>query len=187
MAHDRVCVGVIAGAHGVKGAARVKSFTAAPAAIAAYGPVWDESGERRFELEVIGELKGAVLVTIAGVTDREAAEALKGVRLYVDRAVLPEPEADEFYHADLVGLAAELSDGTPLGEVRAVHNFGAGDVIEVGPPDGPSVMVPFTRAAVPVVDTRAGRIVIDAEAGLVEGAPDRGSGARGAGRRSRGR
>jgi 16S rRNA processing protein RimM len=174
MARGRVCVGVIAGAHGVKGAARVKSFTAEPAAIAAYGPMWDDEGRRRFELEVIGQVKGAVLVRIAGVTDRDAAEALKGVRLYVDRAVLPALEEEEFYHADLVGLAAELADGTSLGEVRAVHNFGAGDVLEVQPRDGASVMVPFTRAAVPVVDIAGGRIVIDPEAVPAEG--DRGPG-----------
>ncbi|WP_142849623.1 ribosome maturation factor RimM [Telmatospirillum sp. J64-1] len=158
---ETVCVGVIVGAQGVRGAVRVKSFTADPLDVAAYGPVSDEQGKRSFRLKVVGEAKGVVICTIAGVTDRDAAEALKGVTLHVDRASLPEPEEDEFYHADLIGLAAELSDGSPFGRVRGIYDFGAGDVIEIGRNDGTVIMLPFTKAVVPMVDVKAGRLVVE--------------------------
>jgi 16S rRNA processing protein RimM len=165
---DRVCLGVIVGAQGVRGAVRVKPFTADPAGVAAYGPVEDEAGGRRLELRVVGRAKGVVIATLAGVADRNAAEALKGMRLYVSRAALPEPAAEEYYHADLLGLAAVLRDGTMLGRVRAVHDFGAGDCLEIERPDAAPLMVPFTRAAVPVVEPAAGRLVIDPPEGLFD-------------------
>jgi 16S rRNA processing protein RimM len=164
----RVCVGVVTGAHGVRGAVRLKSFTAEPEAIAAYGPLEDECGERRFALRLIGSAKGVLIVAIAGIEDRDRAEALRGLRLYLPRAALPPPEEEEYYHADLIGLAAALSDGTTLGTVRAVHDFGAGDTLEIARPKGQPVMVPFTRAVVPVVDLEAGRLVIDPPPGLLE-------------------
>lgn len=157
---DRVCVGVVVGAHGIRGGLRVKPFTEDPAAIAAYGPVEDETGERRFRLKVQGHAKGVVTVTAQGVADRNAAEALKGTRLYVARHRLPAPEEDEFYYSDLIGLAAEAEDGTPLGTVKGVFDFGAGDVFELALPDGRSEMLPFTQAVVPVVDVKAGRLVV---------------------------
>jgi 16S rRNA processing protein RimM len=164
----RVCVGVIAGVHGVRGLIKVKPFTEDPAAVVAYGPVTDEAGRRRFALELMSFAKGQWLARIDGVADRNAAEALRGARLYVERAALPAPEEDEFYHADLIGLRAELPDGTLFGRVKTVFDFGAGDVVEIGRPDGSGVMVPFTRAAVPVVDLPGGRIVVDPPAGLME-------------------
>lgn len=170
MPRDRVCVGIIVGAHGVKGAVRVKSFTEEPGDVAAYGPLSDEAGSRSLRLEVTGETKGALIARIEGVSDRDAAQALAGTRLYLARAALPEPEADAYYHADLLGLAAELADGTPLGTVCAVHNFGAGDVVEVERGDGASLLVPFTRETVPVVDVEGGRMVINPPEGLIEGA-----------------
>ena len=158
----RICLGVITGAHGVRGLLRIKSFTAAPADIAAYGPLEDEAGTRRFEVTVKGETKGLVLAALAGVEDRDAAEALKGTRLYIERAALPPLEdEEEYYHADLIGLMAETRDGQGLGRVVAVHNFGAGDLLEIAPDEGPTLMLPFTKAAVPRVDLTAGRLVAE--------------------------
>jgi 16S rRNA processing protein RimM len=153
----------------VRGAVRVKSFTAIPEDVAAYGPLQDEAGARRFALSLVGHAKGVVIGRIAGIEDRDAAERLKGTRLYVARSQLPAPEEDEFYHADLIGLAAELRDGTPFGTVRAVWDFGAGDSIEIARPDSGTIMVPFTRAIVPLVDLAARRLVVDPPEGLLDG------------------
>ncbi len=165
---ERVCLGAIAGAHGMEGLVRIKSFTEKPADIGAYGPLSDAAGERRFALSVTGRAKGVVLARIDGVTNRTQAEALKGTRLYLPRAALPAPAADEYYYADLVGLAVELPDGTAVGTVLGVDNFGAGDVLDVATrrPGGAVVAVPFTRAAVPVVDLDGGRIVVKPMPGL---------------------
>ena len=167
---DRVCMGIIGAPHGVRGAMRVKSFTDPPEAIATYGALEDESGMRRFTLRVAGAAKGdgMVIAQLSGVADRDQAEALRGLRLYARRAALPATAEDEFYHADLVGLAAVLEDGTPLGTVVAVHDYGAGDMLEIARDKGPPVLVPFTRAAVPVVDITGGRVVIDPPDGLFE-------------------
>lgn len=162
-----VLVGVIAGAHGVRGAVRVKSFTEAPEGVAAYGPLYDETG-KRFDLRVVGATKGGVIARLAGVDDRNAAEALRGQQLYVPRSALPATEAEEFYQADLVGLAVETVGGEALGRVRAVHNYGAGDMLEVERPGRRSLDIPFTRAAVPVVDLAGGRLVVDPLPGLLE-------------------
>ena len=164
----RVCLGVVTGAHGVRGALRIKSFTADPADVASYGPVEDESGERRLDLRLVGSAKGVLIARLDGVDDRDRAEGLRGLRLYLPRAALPPPGDDEYYHADLIGLAAALADGTPVGRVRAVHDFGAGDTLEIDRPEGPPLMVPFTRAVVPVVDLAAGRLVLDPPPGLLE-------------------
>ena len=129
MADSRVCVGVVAGAHGVRGLVRVKSFTDDPADIAAYGPLSDKPGRRRFTLEIVGSAKGVLLARIGGVGDRDAAEALRGLEFYVDREALPQTDEDEFYHADLIGLPVFLENGEPYGTVRALHEFGAGDMI----------------------------------------------------------
>jgi len=112
-----------------------------------------------------------VLVKFAGVVDRDAAEALRGCRLYLPRDALPPPDDEEYYHADLIGLDAVLGDGTRLGRVHAVHDFGAGDCLEIVRPAGPPAMVPFTRTVVPVVDLESGRLVIDPPPGLLESAP----------------
>jgi 16S rRNA processing protein RimM len=154
----RICVGAVIGPHGVRGQVRIKSFTGEPAAIGGYGPVEDEAG-RRFALSVVGQSKGAVIARLDGIADRDAAEGLKGVRLYVPRDRLPKTEEDEFLYADLVGLRAEAEDGRPLGRVRAVHDFGAGEMLDVSGPEG-SLMVPFTRAAVPVIEVAKGRLVL---------------------------
>ena len=154
---------------------RIKSFTAVPEDVARYGPVEDESGRRRFTLEILGAVKGVLLARIAGIDDRDQAEALRGLRLYLPRAALPAPDEEEYYHADLVGLTAVLPDGTPIGQVRAIHDFGAGDVIEIARPEAPPALVPFTRAIVPVVDLAAGRLVVDPPPGLLAAVADTGS------------
>jgi 16S rRNA processing protein RimM len=167
---DRVCMGIVGAPHGVRGAVRIKSFTDAPEAIANYGALEDESSERRFTLRIVASAKGdgMVIAKISGVADRDRAEALRGLRLYAPRAALPATTEDEFYHADLVGLVAQLEDGLALGTIIAVHDFGAGDVIEIERAEGQPVLVPFTRAAVPVVDIAGGRVVIDPPDGLFD-------------------
>src|SRR3954452_10046310 len=167
----RVCVGVVTGAHGVRGAVRLKSFTAEPENIASYGPLEDESGTRRFALRVVGSAKGVLIAAISGIDDRDRAEALRGLRLYLPRSALPPTEEEEYYHADLIGLVAVRSDGTAIGTVRAVHDFGAGDTLEIERSQGQPVLVPFTRAVVPIVDLDAGRLVLDPPPGLLE--PDK--------------
>lgn len=165
---ERVCLGEIAGAHGVKGVVRVRSFTAEPAAIAAYGTLTDASGERKFELKMTGMSRSHVLAEITGVVDRSTAVALKGTRLYVPRTRLPAAGVDEYYHGELIGLIAELAHGARLGPVIAVEDFGAGTVLEIAREGGEPVLVPFTNALVPEVDVAGGRLVIDPPPGLLE-------------------
>ena len=159
---ERICVAQIGAAHGTRGEVRFWSFTADPLAILDYGPLESEDGSVRFEIESLRPAKTHLVARLAGVSDRTAAEKLANVRLYVPRERLPAPAEDEFYHADLIGLAAFTRDGHKFGTVVAVHDFGAGDLIEVRP-EGASdtVMLPFTEGAVPVVDVAGGRIVID--------------------------
>jgi 16S rRNA processing protein RimM len=163
-----VCLGVITAAHGVQGAVRIRSFTEVPDDIVRYGPLTDETGTRSFDLRLVGTAKGVVIARIAGIDDRNQAGALRGLRLHLPRSALPRTEAEEYYHADLIGLEAVLGDGTPVGRVRAIHDFGAGDTLEVTRPSAPSVMVPFTRAVVPIVEPAAGRLVLDPPPGLLD-------------------
>jgi len=158
---ERVLVGAIAGAHGVRGQLRIKSFTDDPAAVAAYGPVSDESGQRQFKLIVTGQAKGGVIARIDGIADRSAAEALRGLRLYVDRAVLPPPASGEYYRIDLIGLRAELADGSLYGRIANVEDYGAGDILEIARADGTTELLPFSDRTVPLVDLAAGRAVVD--------------------------
>jgi len=167
---DRVLVGEIVGAQGVRGEVRIRAHTADPLDVAAYGPVTAEPGGRTLKLDIQREVKGGVVIArIPGVSDRNAAETLKGLRLFVPRMALPEPEEEEFYQADLEGLRAELAQGGELGRVRRVVNYGAGDMLEVDREgrDRGSVLVPFTRAVVPVVDLAGGRVVVDPPEGLL--------------------
>lgn len=160
MVEEKLCVAVITSAHGVRGDVRIKSFTADPEGLADYGPLTDKSGERTFRIKVLGMAKGLLRAHIKGVDNRNAAEALAGVELYVERSRLPEPEEDEFYHSDLIGLRAELEDGSEYGTVCALYDFGAGDVIEIALSAGGTVVLPFTKVVVPSVDLEAGIIVI---------------------------
>lgn len=169
----RVCLGVIVGAHGVRGLVRVKPFTEEPEGLAAYGPVETKDGSRRFGIEVTGLAKGTVICRLEGVGDRDEAERLRGTELYVDRARLPEAgDEDVWYHADLIGLAAIGKDGRDFGKVVAVQNFGAGDLLEIERPEGgPTVYLPFTGENVPVIEPEAGRLVIDPPGGLFDEVP----------------
>ena len=160
---ETVCLGRFVGAHGVRGIVRIKSHTANPDDLAAYGPLSDETGTRRFSVTVTGHVKGLVLARIEGIDDRDAAEALRGTDLHVPRAALPPTEGEEYYHVDLLGLRAESEDGTALGRVSAVHDHGAGPIVEIQPPEGPSTLVPFTREHVPAVDIEGGRMVVAAQ------------------------
>jgi len=157
----RVCLGQIGAAHGVGGEVRLRSFTADPAAIAGYGPLETEDG-RVLQIEALRPAKDHFVARLSGIRDRDAARTLANAKLYVPRERLPEPEeADEFYHADLVGLAVLDAAGARLGTVIAVHNFGAGDLIEVKPDLGDKTeLVPFDEAHVPTVDIPAGRLVV---------------------------
>ena len=162
-ARKRICLGAFAGAHGVKGDALVKVFTEAPENIAAYGALETEDGARKFTLAFLRETKpGVVLVRAPEIKSREDAQSLKGERLYVDRAALPETEEDEFYLDDLVGLAAFDETGAPAGRVAAIHNFGAGDLIELS--DIPGIngvrMIAFTKNTVPAVDLENRRLTV---------------------------
>jgi 16S rRNA processing protein RimM len=161
MADQQICVGVITGAHGVQGFVRVKSFTATPEDVAAYGLLSDESGIQTFDLTLTGAAKGVLLARIAGANDRNAAEALRGVEMWVDRSKLPVADDDEFYHADLVGLAAVRPDGSAFGTVRALHDFGAGEMIEFDLNEGGNVILPFTHDVVPNIDIAAGQVVVN--------------------------
>jgi len=138
----------------------VRSFTATPAAIADYGPLQSESGEQRFDLAVVGANKDVLIARLAGVKDRNAAERLKGARLYVRRADLPAPGAEEFYQADLIGLSAMRGDGTKLGTVSAVLDFGAGASLEIEDASGKTILLPFTTAAVPHIDIAGGTLTV---------------------------
>ena len=158
----RVCIAQIGAAHGVRGEVRLRAFTEDPLSVTRYGALESEDGGRRFEIEAVRPAKDMLVARLKGITDRDAAETLKNVRLYVAREKLPPPAHDEFYHADLIGLAAATPNGEPLGTVKAVHNFGAGDLIEIEPAAGGATMLlPFTEATVPEVDIAGRKIVVE--------------------------
>jgi 16S rRNA processing protein RimM len=159
---DRICVAQIGAAHGIRGEVRLRSFTQDPTAVTSYGPLESEDGARRFTIEALRPAKDHFVARFAGVGDRDAAERLTHLKLYVSRDRLPPIEDDEtYYHADLVGLVAVAPDGTALGTVTAVHNFGAGDLIEIKPErGGEPLMVPFTETAVPEIDMKARRMIV---------------------------
>lgn len=165
-----ICVGAIAGAYGVRGEARIKSFCAEPADIARYAPLLDEGGARSFTLRITGAVSGGFSARLGGVSTREQAEALKGLRLYAPRHRMPALPDDEFYHADLIGLEAVDTGGAPLGRVHAVEDYGAGDFLEIARPGVAPLLVPFTRDAAPTVDLAAGRLVIDPPEDVTEDA-----------------
>ncbi|MEI4232597.1 ribosome maturation factor RimM [Roseovarius sp. D22-M7] len=162
-----ICVGALAGAFGVKGEVRLKSFTATPEDIAGYAPLLSEDRAHRFDVTLTGQTSGALTARLSGVATKEQADSLRGTRLYVPRDRLPALPDDEFYHADLVGLEVFDTGGTPLGRVHAVLNHGATDLLELhAPGQSETVLLPFTREAVPTVDLAAGRIIADPPEGL---------------------
>jgi 16S rRNA processing protein RimM len=156
-----ICVARIGAAHGVRGAVKLWTFTEDPLAVERYGPLATKDGTRHFEVASAREAKGHLVATLKGITTREEAERLNGIELYVARERLPATDEDEYYHADLIGLAAVTSADDPLGRVVAIHNFGAGDIIEIAPPHGATMLLPFTNAVVPTVDLAGGRVVIE--------------------------
>lgn len=158
---DRVLLGDIGAAHGLKGEVRLRSFTETPAAIAGYGPLEDETGTKKIEIDSVRPGPKGLIAKVKGVATREAAEALTGTKLYVPRDRLPEADKDEYYHSDLIGLRAFDAYEVEIGTVVAVHNFGAGDIIEVkllG--GGDNLLLPFTDATVPEIDTEERRITL---------------------------
>jgi 16S rRNA processing protein RimM len=158
---DRICVARIGAAHGLRGEVRLNSFTADPMAVTQYGALMTEDGGRRFEIESCRPGKGFLVVRFKGIVDRTAAEQVTNLDLYVPRDRLPAPAPDEFYHADLIGLCAVGKDGNQIGTVVAIHDFGAGDLLEIRPQAGGStVMLPFNDAVVPEIDIAGGRIVV---------------------------
>mgnify|MGYP001810027044 CR=1 FL=1 len=162
MGQDRICIGAIAGAFGVSGEVRLKSFCSDPSDIASYGPLSTEDGSRQFRITLTKPVTGGFGARLTGITTREQAEALRGTSLFVDRSKLPSLPDDEFYHADLIGLDAFDTGGAAIGKVVAIHNHGAGDIIEISSPRHKSaLLLPFTKTIVPNVDLSAGRIVVD--------------------------
>ena len=166
---DRVCVGAIAGSFGVKGEVRLKSFCAEPDAIQTYGPLQSEDGAKTWVVRITRSVKNGFAAKLSGVSTKDAADSLKGTRLFAPREMLPELPDDEFYHTDLIGLTVLDTGGTELGRVKAVLNHGASDLLEVaGKSLKQPVLLPFTQAAVPTVDVAAGRIIADPPDGLFE-------------------
>jgi 16S rRNA processing protein RimM len=161
MPPSQICVARIGAAHGVRGAVKLWTFTEDPLAVKRYGPLQTKDGTRQFEVTEVREAKGHLVGTLKGIATREEAERLNGVELYVAREKLPDTGEDEYYHADLIGLTAVTPSNEPLGRVIAVHNFGAGDIIEIAPPSGATMLLPFTNAVVPSVDLAGGRVVIE--------------------------
>jgi 16S rRNA processing protein RimM len=157
----QVCVARIGAAHGVRGAVKLWTFTEDPFAVTRYGPLATKDGARAFEVAHAREGKGHLVAMLKGVTTRNEAERLNGIELYVAREKLPATDDDEYYHADLIGLAAINTAGQPLGKIVAIHNFGAGDIIEIAPPKGATILLPFSNAVVPTVDIAGGRVVIE--------------------------
>jgi len=156
-----ICVARIGAAHGVRGAVRLWTFTEDPLAVKHYGPLMTKDGARQFEVTHVREAKDHLVATLKGIATREDAERLNGLELYVARDKLPETDEDEYYHADLIGLAAVNAANEAIGRVIAIHNFGAGDIIEIAPASGPTLLLPFTNAVVPTVDLANRRVVIE--------------------------
>lgn len=172
MTTAQICVARIGAPHGVRGQVRLWTFTEDPYAVLDYGPLSSKDGKRTIEIDNVREAKGHLVATLKGVTDRDAAARLNGVELYVARDTLPDTEDGEYYHADLIGLAAVNAAGEVIGRVVAMHDFGAGDIIEIAPPSGPTLLLPFTDAVVPTVDIAGGKVVIEMPGEIVGDGPE---------------
>src|SRR5437868_6157436 len=157
----QICIARIGAPHGVRGAVKLWTFTEDPMAVKQYGPLTTKDGARQFEVATAREANGHLVATLKGVATREDAERLNGLELYIAREKLPDTDDGEYYHADLIGLAAVNAANEPIGRITAIHNFGAGDIIEIAPPHGATLLLPFTDAVVPTVDLAAGRVVIE--------------------------
>ena len=167
MSDDLLCVGTIAGAFGVRGEVRLKSFTSAPHAIADLAPLVREDGVQEFDVVITGQTKNGLTARMSGIVSKEEADAKKGTKLFVPRSRLPDLPDDEYYYSDLEGLEVFDTGGAPLGQVKSVHNHGASDLLEIKLPNSnATVLLPFTNAAVPTVDLKLGRIVADPPLGI---------------------
>lgn len=168
-ADDLILMAEIVGAHGVRGAAKLKIFAEDPAALADYPPLCDAKALRSFEIDTLAQHGNIWLATFTGIADRTAVEKLHGTKLYLPRTALPSiAEGETYYHVDLIGLAVETVGGQSLGKIIAVSNFGAGDLLDVKPPKGNSFYIPFTKAIVPHVDIAAGKVTVDPPPGLLD-------------------
>ena len=164
---ELICVGAIAGAFGVKGEIRLKSFTSIPEAIADYAPLLTEEGEKKFDVVITGEIKNGLSARMSGVVSKEEADKLKGTRLFVPRERLPELLEDEYYHTDLIGLIVQNLEGSNIGRITSVLNHGASDLLEIEDKrENKSILVPFTRTIVPKVDIKNSIVIIDPPKGL---------------------
>lgn len=161
MTEDKICLGAIVGTHGIKGEVKVKSFSEDEKNLTGYGLLSNESGDRSFDLKIVGHAKDLLRVKIKGVEDRNTAETLVGTGLYVKRELLPALADDEFYHTDLIGLTAQNKAGDIIGEVNALYNFGAGDLIEIKLSDGSLEMLPFNETFVPTVNIKEHYIIVE--------------------------
>ena len=155
-----ILVAAVLGAQGLKGAVKVKLFTETPEALTRYGPLRDARGKSYEVTDWRPGKPGEAVISLSGITGRAAAEALKGVEFFVPRSALPQTADEEFYHADLIGLEAQDSEGRVLGKIAGLHNYGAGDVVEIARPDGDTILLAFTRETVPIIDIPGGRIVV---------------------------
>jgi 16S rRNA processing protein RimM len=169
---EKICVARVGAAHGVRGAVKLWTFTEDPFSVKDYGPLSTKDGARQFEVASVREAKDHLVATFKGVTTRNEAERLNGLELYISRDKLPDTNDGEYYHADLIGLAAVTTSGDALGRVVAIHNFGAGDIIEIAPPKGATMLLPFSNAVVPTVDILGGRVVIELPAEIEGEGPD---------------
>lgn len=172
MTTSQICVARIGAPHGIRGAVKLWTFTEDPLAVTDYGPLKTKDGGRTLEVDTVREANGHLVATFKGVASREDAERLNGIELYIPRDVLPDTEDGEYYHADLIGLAAVDAAGVAIGKVLAVHNFGAGDIIEIAPIEGNTLLLPFTDAVVPTVDLKAGHVVIEMPGEIDGDSPD---------------
>ena len=172
----KICVARIGAAHGVRGAVKLWTFTEDRFAVKDYGALLTKDGARQFEITSAREANDHLVATFKGVTTRDEAERLNGIELYISREKLPATEDDEYYHADLIGLDAVTTLNEPLGRVIAIHNFGAGDIIEIAPPAGATMLLPFSNAVVPTVDIAGGRVVIELPAEIEGDEPGRTAG-----------
>ena len=165
---ELICVGAIAGAFGVKGEVRLKSFTSIPVSIADYAPLLTEKGEKKFEVVITGEIKNGLSARMSGIISKEDADNLKGTKLYAPREKFPELHEDEYYHADLIGLNVENLEGNHLGKIKSVLNHGASDLLEIqSESEKKSILIPFTRKIVPKVDIKNSVVIVDPPEGLV--------------------
>ena len=161
MSDNKICLGAVVGVHGIRGEVKVKSFSDNEKNLTRYGDVSNESGDKNYSLKIVGHSKELLRVKIKGVDDRNTAETLVGTAFYINRDLLPDLKDDEFYHTDLIGLDVRNSNNETIGEVNAIYNFGAGDIIELKLNEGSLEMLPFTKSYVPTINIKEHYIIVE--------------------------